>query len=98
MIGIRSHIKAGTKIIDSIIMGNQRYSPLPEELSVASTFHIGQNCHIEKAIIDEHCVIGNNVRLVNADKIKNFDSKDFYIRDGIIIIPSGTHLPDNFAI
>jgi glucose-1-phosphate adenylyltransferase len=87
MIGVRSHIKAGTKIVDSIVMGNQRYS-----------FQIGQNCHIEKAIIDEHCTIGNNVRLLNPDKIKNFDAKEFYIREGIIVIPAGTTLPDNFTI
>jgi glucose-1-phosphate adenylyltransferase len=98
MIGIRSHIKAGTKIVDSIIMGNQRYSPLADECKICTPFSIGQNCHIEKAIIDEHCIIGNNVRLINADKVKNFDDKDFFIRDGIIIIPSGTYLPDGFTI
>ena len=98
MIGIRSHIKKGTKIIDSIIMGNQRYSPLQEETKFsASPFSIGENCHIEKTIIDEHCLIGNNVTLSNPDKIKNYDAKEYFIRDGIIIIPAGTHLPDNFA-
>lgn len=99
MIGVRTHIKKGTKIVDSIILGNQRYSPLPEEINMgAIPFSIGQNCHIEKAIIDEHCIIGNNVQLINENKIKNFDAKEFVIRDGIIIIPAGTILPDNFYI
>ncbi|MBM3200788.1 MAG: glucose-1-phosphate adenylyltransferase [Chlamydiae bacterium] len=95
LIGIRSHIKSGTKIVSSIIMGNQQYSSDDQK---TSPYSIGSNCHIEKAIIDEHCVIGNNVKLVNEKNIKHLDAKEYFIRDGIIIVAAGTYLPDGFCI
>ena len=33
-------------------------------------FSVGENCVIEKAILDEHTCIGNNVQLINKDKLK----------------------------
>ncbi len=99
VIGIRSRIKKGTVIRDSIVMGNHFYQPplhqtppLPQELS------IGENCLIQKAIIDEHVFIGNNVRLLNEKKVSKWDGDGVYIRDGIIIVSSGTALPDHFTI
>jgi glucose-1-phosphate adenylyltransferase len=99
LLGLRSIVKEGTVISHSIIMGNQYYTPpaslkekLPEE------FSIGKNCRIEKAIIDEHVKIGNNVQLINANNLQHYDGKDIYIRDGIIVVPSGTVLPDGFVL
>lgn len=99
VIGIRSHIKCGTNISHSIVMGNHfyrpplhQYPPLPEE------FSIGENCIIEKAIIDEHTYIGNKVCLINKNKRERFDGNGVYIRDGIIIVTSGTKLPDGYLL
>lgn len=97
MIGIRSQIHEGTVIKDSIIMGNQHYLPQTTFTSPIP-FSIGKNCHIQKAIIDEHCQIGNNVKLLNKSNIRNFDGEQYYIRDGIIIVPAGTRLQDGFSI
>lgn len=99
IIGVRSHIKKGTKVSHSIIMGNHFYHPplhqtppLPEE------FSIGENCVIEKAIIDEHTYIGNRVKLVNKDNLKTYDGDGIFIRDGIIIVTTGTKLPDGYVL
>jgi glucose-1-phosphate adenylyltransferase len=69
-----------------------QHPPLPEE------FSIGENCIIEKAIIDEHAYIGNKVRLINKDKLDTFDGDGVYIRDGIIIVTTGTKLPDGYTL
>lgn len=99
MLGLRSKVKKGTIIRNSIIMGNQFYSP-PSTLAdhLPDSFSIGENCLIENAIIDEHVKIGNNVKLINKDKLQRYDSDGIYIRDGIIIVSSGMNIPDNFTL
>lgn len=98
IIGTRAQIKKGTVIRDSIISGHKNYEPKEHEDPLLDVFTIGEDCHIEKAIIDEHSSIGNNVQLINKDNLQKYDGDGIYIRDGIIIVTSGTHLPDNFIL
>jgi glucose-1-phosphate adenylyltransferase len=94
IIGVRSVIKPGTKIYDSILIGNPSYSLPPPH----KKFAIGENCLIKNTIIDEHVCIGNNVQLINKKKLKQFDGHGIYIRDGIIIVGAGADIPDNFEL
>ncbi|HEY5259689.1 MAG TPA: glucose-1-phosphate adenylyltransferase, partial [Rhabdochlamydiaceae bacterium] len=89
VLGVRSVIKKGTIIRDSIVLGNTSYKP---------AFSIGKNCLIQKAIIDQHTTIGNNVQLVNQKNVSTFDGNGIYIRDGIIIVTTGAQLPDGFVL
>jgi glucose-1-phosphate adenylyltransferase len=99
IIGVRALIKKGTIIRDSILMGNRTYHPfLNQTLPANHYFTVGENCLIEKAIIDEEVRIGNNVKLINKDNLETYDGDGIYIRDGIIIVTSGTELPDNFIL
>lgn len=99
VIGIRAQIKHGTKISHSVVMGNHFYRPpLHQNPPLPSEFSIGKNCVIEKAIIDEHVKVGDNVRLINREKLETYDGDGIFIRNGIIIVPTGTHLPDNFTL
>jgi glucose-1-phosphate adenylyltransferase len=99
IVGIRCRVGKGTKIRHSILMGHQYYSaPLHQHPPLPQNFAIGENCVIEKAIIDEHTCLGNNVRLINKDKLETYDGEGVCIRDGIIIVTSGTELPDNFIL
>lgn len=91
VIGLRSCIKAGTKIDHSILIGNPCYAP-------QNKFSIGENCLIKNSIIDEEVHIGNHVKLVNKKKLTTFDGDGVYIRDGIIIVATGAHIPDNFEL
>lgn len=99
IIGFRVHVKKGTVIRNSIVMGNHFYSaPKHQSPPLPQNFFIGENCHIENAIIDEHTQIGNNVQLINKNNLKKYDSDGVYIRDGIIIVPTGSTIPDNFIL
>jgi glucose-1-phosphate adenylyltransferase len=100
IIGLRSHIKKGTVMRDSVMMGNHFYMPPTlEGKPIPKDFAIGENCLIEKAIIDEHVWIGNRVKLINKDKKEQYDSgHGVFIRDGIIIVTAGTRLPDDFEL
>ncbi|MDN3504978.1 MAG: sugar phosphate nucleotidyltransferase [Rhabdochlamydiaceae bacterium] len=99
MIGLRAYILEGSIIKDSIIMGNPHYmhekGDLPTEVG---HFTVGQNCYIEKAIIDEGAQIGHNVRLVNSENIDHLDCEHICIRDGIIIVKAGAKIPDHTTL
>jgi glucose-1-phosphate adenylyltransferase len=100
ILGIRCRVGKGTKIRHSILMGHQTYSAPPHQSPpLPRNFTIGENCIVEKAIIDEHTCIGNNVRLLNKKKLETYDGDNgVCIRDGIIIVTSGAHLPDDFTL
>ena len=99
IIGLRSHIKKGTIIRDTVMMGNHFYmAPTHEDRPIQGDFSVGEDCLIEKAIIDEHVSIGNRVTLTNPNKVQNYDGDGIFIRDGIIIVTSGTSLPDDFKL
>ena len=104
IIGLRSRIDAGVKIENSIIMGSDYYEPL-EEISTnlkAGRPHIGigPNTIISNSIVDKNVRIGRDVRLVNNVNLETFDSSDgsFYIRDGLIIVPKNSMIPDGTVI
>jgi glucose-1-phosphate adenylyltransferase len=90
VVGVRTHIGRGSFVKDSVIMGEHGKSE--EHL------RIGEKCIIEKAIIDEQAVIGNGVTLKNEKSIQYYDGDGIFIRDGIIIVASGTKVPDGFVL
>ncbi len=87
VIGIRSHIKQGSVIRDTVMMGNPTCDCL---------YGIGENCHIEKAIIDERVQVGNRVTITNKNNHISFDGDGIFVRDGITIIAAGTKIPDGY--
>lgn len=94
VIGLRSHIKRGTIIRDTVMLGNHFYMPPLHEGE--EDYWIGEDCLIEKAILDEHVQIGNRVKLINKRKERHYDGDGIYVRDGIIIVTAGTKLPNYF--
>lgn len=97
VIGLRSHIKKGSVIKESVLLGNTTYLPPKHQENMPSKFEIGENCLLEKTIVDQHVLIGNNVKLVNKMGVKNYDSNfGIFVRDGIIIVTANTQLPDGF--
>ncbi|MFI5333610.1 MAG: sugar phosphate nucleotidyltransferase [Chlamydiales bacterium] len=99
VVGVRSQIRKGTIIHDSIVMGHKFYQPPPHLTPpLPSQFSIGEECELRKTIIDEHSCLGNGVKLLNKQHLQTFDGDGVYIRDGIIIVTSGTNLPDGFEI
>lgn len=93
VIGVRSRIEAGTTIRDSIIMGADFYAGAagtdPNRLPPG----IGQNCRIERAIIDKNVHIGDNVVITPEGKPENADGENYFIRDGIVCVPKDAVIP-----
>ena len=96
VIGIRITINKGTIIRNCIILGTLFNEP--PMVAASTPCCIGRNCRLEKAILDEHSSIGNDVQLINKNNLQTYDGDGIFIRDGIIIVTSGTHVPDGFIL
>jgi glucose-1-phosphate adenylyltransferase len=88
LLGIRSRVQAGTTIRDSLVMGQDYYdSPDRLPLPGAPTMGIGHGAWIERTIVDKNARIGDEVRITPDGKPPFLDGPNFYVRDGIVIIP-----------
>jgi len=102
IIGVRSRIGGGTTVKHSIIMGVDRYET-DEQINEnrknnISDIGIGNHCTIINAIVDKNVRIGDNVSIINAHNLQERDSENYYIRDGIIIIPKNSWIPNGTVI
>jgi glucose-1-phosphate adenylyltransferase len=99
LIGVRSRIEAGAVIRASLIMGCDYYETPDRVLPLgAPPMGIGPNTTIDGAIVDKNARIGRGVRISPAGKPANCDGANYYVRDGIVIIPKGAVVPDGTVI
>ena len=102
VIGIRSRIGPGCQIRRSILMGADYYeTPFQQEDNrkrQRPDIGIGEGTVIEDAIIDKNVRIGRNVVIRAAGKDRDMDGKNFYVRDGVVIIPKGSTISDGTVI
>lgn len=99
VIGMRIKIGSDSVIENCILVGN--LSAFPSSSTLPQYCCIGKNCVLKNVIVDEYTTIGDHVTLTNQKAINNLDTfKDhgIYIRDGIIIVTSGTKVPDGFTL
>ncbi len=83
-------------------MGADYFEPYGEIINTTKKgipkIGIGDDCEIRNAIIDNNARIGNGVRLINARNVANEDGENYVIRDGIVIIPLNSIIPDGTII
>ena len=95
IIGVRSIIETGATIRNSVIMGADFYEELAERTNRnVPPIGIGRNSVVDRAIIDKNARIGENVVITPDGKAPNVDSENYYIRDGVVVIPKNAVLPD----
>ncbi len=98
VIGVRSVIQSGATIRDSIVMGAD-YLETPETRKTAEPpIGIGRNCVIDRAIIDKNARIADGVVITPEGKPDNFDAENFFIRDGIVVVPKNGVIPAGYWI
>jgi len=103
IVGLRCLIGRDVEIRDSILMGNDFYQA-PDELAVDISggrppLGVGPGTRISHAIIDKNCRIGRNVRIINESGIDRTEETEHgMIRDGVVVLPKGTSLPDDWSL
>src|SRR5207237_3533164 len=88
VVGIRSQIGEQAELERVMMMGADFYEDEEDfqynrDMGVTN-IGIGKGSVIRRAIIDKNAHIGENVRIVNEERIQNFDGAGYYIRDGIV--------------
>lgn len=97
VIGIRSIIQSGATIRNSIIMGAD-YFELDQSTAGEPPIGIGRNCVIDRAIIDKNARIADGVVITPEGKPQNLDAENYFIRDGIVVVPKNVVIPAGFWI
>jgi len=98
VVGLRSQIRSGTTIIDSILMGNDYYEKPGSSEAFAGALEISSDCHIEGAIIDKNARINKNTVIKPFPAGTDIDGDGWLVRDGIVIIPKSGVLPPGTKI
>jgi glucose-1-phosphate adenylyltransferase len=97
VVGLRSYLGMNCQLRQTIIMGCDYYSSSPagehDEGVTMPHMSIGHDCQITRAIIDKNVHIGNNVVITDKSGCPNFDGPNYYIRDGLVIIPKNAIVP-----
>ena len=94
VIGLRSEINSAT-IRRTLIMGVDGGYP---DLPGASPVGIGEGTEINNAIIDKNARIGRGVRILNSEGVENADGDGWTIREGIVVVPKNSVIPDGTVI
>ncbi|MDD5135780.1 MAG: glucose-1-phosphate adenylyltransferase [Candidatus Omnitrophica bacterium] len=96
VVGLRSIIGKGCAISRTVLMGADYYEDggQAEELPLG----IGDGTSIDKAIVDKNARIGKNVIITNSKNVKNCDGANYFIRDGIVIIPKNARIKNGTKI
>jgi glucose-1-phosphate adenylyltransferase len=102
IVGIRSIISSGSRIYQSVLMGADFYESdtlqTENRQSGIPNIGIGEKCLIQNAIIDKNARIGDNAVIANTKNLDNHDSDNYYIRDGIVIVPKDATIPPDTVI
>lgn len=101
VIGTRSFVGAGCTIRRSVLLGadyipwhaSREYEP-----NAPDTPGIGDGSTIENAIIDKNVQIGPGCSITNREGVTEADGEGYYIRDGIVVVPKNTVLPEGTVV
>jgi len=91
VVGIRTRVGEGSRVTDSVLLGEDFYES-PEEIAAAAAqglppVGIGRGCVIERAIIDKNARIGDGVVITDKTGLPDFEGTNYWIRDGIVVVP-----------
>jgi glucose-1-phosphate adenylyltransferase len=102
VIGLRCRVGRNVTIRNSILMGNDYYETMDSIASSRSCgdppLGVGDGSCIENAIVDKNCRIGRGVKVVNEKGVDwTAETCHGMIRDGIVVVPKETTLPDGWT-
>jgi glucose-1-phosphate adenylyltransferase len=100
VIGIRSRIGKGSTVINTYMMGSDLYETLQEmeEFHIDILMGIGENCHIENAIIDKSCRIGDNATIIGGKHLADQETDLLVVSNGIVVMKKEALIPKGFVL
>lgn len=100
VIGIRSRVGKDSVVKKTYMMGSDYYESLEEieRNKIEILMGIGERCHIENAIIDKNCRIGDDVKILGGRHLVDSETEDYVIKDGIVVLKKGVVIPKGTVI
>jgi glucose-1-phosphate adenylyltransferase len=102
VIGLRSVVRPGTRLRQVVLMGADFYETGEEKAENRRLGRpdvgIGKGTSIERAVIDKNARIGKGVVICAHEGQEDRDEELYSIRDGIVVIPDNTTIPDGTVI
>jgi glucose-1-phosphate adenylyltransferase len=102
IVGLRCLVGPGTVLNRTVLLGSDYYESQhsidQHERAGKPRIGIGANCRIENTIVDKNARIGDNVVISPAGKPDKADHENYYIRDGIVIVPKSGVIPHGMVI
>jgi glucose-1-phosphate adenylyltransferase len=100
VIGIRSRIGKESTLNRTYMMGNDYYETLLEIAAEPGKIPmgIGEGCHIENAILDKNCRIGNNVTIIGGPHLHNEETDLYVVSGGIVVVKKEATIPHGFEL
>jgi glucose-1-phosphate adenylyltransferase len=102
VIGVRSRIGKNAELRDVVMMGANFYDNDPANENGADPnrprLGVGEGAVVHKCIVDKNCRIGRGVKIINRQNVQHADGPNYYIRDGIVVLPNSAVVPDGTVI
>jgi glucose-1-phosphate adenylyltransferase len=102
VVGIRSRVGYNSVLNCTYLMGNDYFETLEEiahnrDIGIPM-LGIGDRCHIQNAIIDKDCRIGDDVRILGGTHLTDGDFPLYTIKEGVVVVKKGSILPHGYSI
>jgi glucose-1-phosphate adenylyltransferase len=95
VVGIRAVLRNAT-VRRTLIMGAEDFPPAGPP--GAPPVGIGEGSLIQGAIVDLNARIGSNVRIVNREERQEAEGPGWVVREGIVVVPKNSVIPDGTTI
>ncbi len=96
VIGVRSRIGENVTLRDAVLLGANQMQA--EKTDGEPPPGVGAGSHLERVIVDKNARIGRKVRIVNERRLQEADGENYFIRDGVVVIPNSAVIPDGTVI
>jgi len=98
VVGIRTTIGAGAVIRRSVLLGADAYDAPTHGHPSGVGLGIGPGVELDRVIVDKNARIGEGCRLVNQQGLQEFDGPNYFIREGILIVPKDAVIPPGTVV
>ncbi len=99
VIGLRSQVSDGARIEDTVMMGSDYYQKETNQDSDSFVpLGVGEGSLIIGAILDKNAHIGRGVTILPFPRGTHIDGENWYVRDGIVVIPKNAVLKNGIYI
>ena len=105
IVGMRAKVGEGTELNKVLMSGADFYEGeqvLTKQMNIKDSnlpaIGVGRKCRIKRTIIDKNARIGDRVIIDVSSDIMDFEGENYWIKDGITIIPKGAVIPSDTKI